>query len=80
MLSVYHASARSNKESPVLNRPPRLVSFAGYNWLIVVKTSCVTVEGSMSNSLMNVSNLASSSLGAVLRLRTDWLNMVPSLS
>ena len=34
MLSVYHDSALSNKESPVWNGPPAVGSFAGYSsWM-----------------------------------------------
>ena len=39
-----------------------------------------TVEGSMSRSRRNCVNRASSSSVGVLRFRTDWLKLVPSLS
>lgn len=80
MLSVYHASARSKRESPVLNLPPRLVSFAEYSLLSVSNVSFVTVDGSIRRSLINVLNRASSWSGETLRLRTEPLNVVPSFN
>lgn len=80
MLSVYHASALSKRESPVLNGAPSAESLAGYKELMVLKMSCVTVDGSISRSLINVSNLAVSCAAGTLRFRTDWLKLVPSLS
>ena len=60
MLSVYHASALSKRSSPVWNAPPRDVSLAEYNVLIVSKVAFVTVEGSIRRLRMKVSRAASS--------------------
>lgn len=80
ILSVYQASALSKSESPVLNGPPREVSFAGYSLLMVSRVLLVTVEGSMRRPRMNVSSASSSSAGGVFKPRTDWLKTVPSFS
>lgn len=52
ILSVYHASALSYSESPVLNGPPREESLAGYCWWIVLYVPFSTVVGSMSRFRM----------------------------
>lgn len=80
MLSVYHDSALSNKESPVLKGPPAVGSLAGYSLWISSRTSDESVRLSNIRFPIKLSKAWSSETPGWDKLKTDPLNIVPSLS
>ena len=79
MLSVYHASARSKRESPVAKGAPFALELAGYNSWIRFKVAVVSLESSIRSLRMKSSKAASSCPGGTPRPETFLLNPVPSL-
>ncbi len=80
ILSVYHDSARSNRESPVWNGPPAVGSLAGYSVSISPRTSDVSVVLSRMSWPMKKLNAWSSVMPGWVILMRDLLKTVPSFN